>query len=141
MHNCPEAVVDAVNFLLSDGGGRGRTSVWPDSTVGASNWGGSAKRIKSIFFHTTINWAMADCISNGAVSPNPFAAVASVWWRRGGSGGSSASGNAAAALRRRWRRWQLGGSAAVAAAAARRLRAVQWERGGSAAAVVAAVAA
>jgi hypothetical protein len=53
-------------------------SVWPDSTVGASNWGGSAKRIKSIFFHTTINWAKADCISNGAVSPNPLAAVAAV---------------------------------------------------------------
>ena len=73
---------------------------------------------------------MADCISNGAVSPNPLAAVAAVWWRRGVSGDSSASGNAAAARRRRWRRWQLGGSAAVAAAAARRLREVRWERGG-----------
>jgi hypothetical protein len=31
--------------------------------VGASNWGGSAKRIKSIFLHTAINWAMAASIA------------------------------------------------------------------------------
>jgi hypothetical protein len=37
--------------------------VWLESMVGASNWGGSAKQIKSIFLHTAINWAMAASIN------------------------------------------------------------------------------
>jgi hypothetical protein len=46
------------------------TSVLSESTVGASNWGGSVNQIQSIFLHTTINWAMADCIACGAATPN-----------------------------------------------------------------------
>jgi hypothetical protein len=45
--------------------------------VGVSNWGGTAKQIKSIFLHTTINWAIADCVACGTVTPNPHGAASS----------------------------------------------------------------
>jgi len=45
--------------------------------VGVSNWGGSAKHIKSIFLHTTINCAIADCVACGAVAPNPHGTASS----------------------------------------------------------------
>ncbi len=51
--------------------------------MGASNWGGSAKQIKSIFLHTTINWAIADCIACGTVNPNPHGTTSSQHHGRG----------------------------------------------------------
>jgi hypothetical protein len=45
-------------------------SVSSESTVGASNLGGSVEQIQSIFLHTRINWAMADCIACGVATPN-----------------------------------------------------------------------
>jgi hypothetical protein len=59
-------------------GRRRQRLVLSESTVGASNWGGSADVTKKRFFlHTTINWAMADCIACGTATPNPLHAASS----------------------------------------------------------------
>ncbi len=63
-------------------GRRPNASVLSESTVGASNWGGSVKQIKSIFLHTTINWAMADFFTCGAATPNPHDAASSQHYGR-----------------------------------------------------------
>jgi hypothetical protein len=45
--------------------------VFSESTVGASNRGGSASANEIVLtLHMTINWAAADCITCGAVTPN-----------------------------------------------------------------------
>jgi hypothetical protein len=52
-------------------------SVWSESTVGASNWVGSAIGNSIDFLHMTTNWAMADCIACGMVTPNPHGSASS----------------------------------------------------------------
>jgi hypothetical protein len=48
------------------------------STVGASNWGGSASANEIVLtLHTTLNWAAADCIACGALIPNLLRAALS----------------------------------------------------------------
>ena len=45
--------------------------VWLESMVGVSTWGGSASANEIVLtLHMTINWAAADCIACGTVTPN-----------------------------------------------------------------------